>query len=60
MVDRRRSNDYRQFSAYIPRTLYVKFKKMLVDKELNISEAIEDALKIWIQIQESKDEQENQ
>jgi metal-responsive CopG/Arc/MetJ family transcriptional regulator len=58
MVDRRRSDDYRQFSAHIPKDLYRKFKKMLVDKEINISEAVEDALKIWIQIEEDKEDKQ--
>jgi hypothetical protein len=46
----RRSNpQYKQFSAYIPIDLYRKLKMRLVEKDLDLGEALEIAITDWLQ-----------
>ena len=54
MVDRRKSEDYRQVSAYIPKDLYRRFKSALAFKELPQNEVLEKLIEQWLQ--ESKQE----
>ena len=55
MVDRRRSNDFRQLSVYIRKDLYKKFRATLVMEEVLQSEAVEQALEKWLQEIEMRD-----
>jgi hypothetical protein len=46
---RRRENpDYKQFSAYVPIPLYRRLKGYLAMNEIELSEAVEEALTDWI------------
>jgi hypothetical protein len=45
---RRRNPDYRQFSAYVPLDLYRSLKMRLAEQELELSEAVEDAIRDWL------------
>jgi hypothetical protein len=49
MVDRRRSEDYRQLSGHVPVPLYRKFKATCAERDVNQSEALEQALALWIE-----------
>ena len=49
MVDRRKSELYRQVTAYIPKDLYRKFKSVLAFKEIPQNEAVEVAIKKWLE-----------
>ena len=44
---RRGNPAYRQFSAYIPAELYRKVKVQLAERDLDLSEAVEQALTEW-------------
>lgn len=46
---RRGNPAFRQFSAYIPADLYRKVKVQLAERELDLSEAVEQALIDWVQ-----------
>jgi hypothetical protein len=45
---RRGNPDYRQFSAYVPHDLYRSLKMRLAEQELELSEAVEDAIRDWL------------
>jgi hypothetical protein len=45
---RRGNPAYRQFSAYIPADLYRTLKIRLAESELDLSEAVEQALTDWL------------
>jgi hypothetical protein len=45
---RRGNPDYRQFSAYIPIDLHRTLKVRLAQRELELSEAVEQALRDWL------------
>lgn len=46
---RRGNPAYRQFSAYIPADLYRKVKIHLAERDMDLSEAVQQALTDWIQ-----------
>jgi hypothetical protein len=48
-ASRRGNPSYRQFSAYIPLDLYRKLKVRLAEEDLDLSEAIEQAIIAWLQ-----------
>lgn len=52
MVDRRKSELYRQVSAYIPKELYKQFKSALVLREVPLNEALEAAITKWLQAED--------
>ena len=56
MVDRRKSEEYRQVSAYIPKDLYRKFKSALALKELPQNEVLEKLIEQWLQESNQKDD----
>jgi hypothetical protein len=45
---RRGNPAYRQFSAYIPADLYRKVKVQLAEREIDLSQAVEQALTEWV------------
>jgi hypothetical protein len=47
-VTRRGNPDYRQFSAYVPLDLYRMLKVRLAERELDLSEAVEEAITDWL------------
>lgn len=49
MVDRRRSEDYRQLSGHIPTPMYKKFKALCAERDVTQSEALEEALRLWFE-----------
>lgn len=46
---RRGNPAYRQFSAYIPADLYRRLKVHLAERDLDLSEGVEQALADWVQ-----------
>ncbi len=46
---RRGNPAFRQFSAYIPAELYRKVKVQLAERDMDLSEAVQQALTDWIQ-----------
>lgn len=50
MVDRRKSELYRQVSAYIPKELYRQFKAALALREVPQNEALEAAIRKWLEV----------
>jgi hypothetical protein len=48
---RRGNPAYRQFSAYIPVDLYRRLKVQLAERDLDLSEGVEEALADWVQKQ---------
>jgi Ribbon-helix-helix protein, copG family len=47
-VTRRGNPDYRQFSAYVPLDLYRALKVRLAEREFDLSEAVEEAIRNWL------------
>lgn len=47
-ISRRGNPDYRQFSAYLPADLYRTFKVRLAERDLELSEAVEQAITDWL------------
>ncbi len=47
-VARRGNPDYRQFSAYVPADLYRTFKVRLAERDLELSQAVEEAIAEWL------------
>jgi hypothetical protein len=47
-VTRRGNPDYRQFSAYVPVDMYRALKVRLAERELDLSEAVEEAIRNWL------------
>jgi len=45
---RRGNPSYRQFSAYIPADLYKRLKMRLAEQELELSQAVENAIADWL------------
>ena len=41
--------NYRQISAYVPRDLHLEFKLTVTRQDTTISEAIEQAVRLWIE-----------
>lgn len=54
-MDRRRSKDYRQLSGHIPVAMYKKFKATCAERDVNQSEALEQALARWIEEDSQQD-----
>ncbi|BAY34954.1 hypothetical protein NIES2107_68640 (plasmid) [Nostoc carneum NIES-2107] len=48
MTDRRRSDDYKQISGYIPRDLALEFKSICARLGISQSDAIEEMTQEWI------------
>jgi hypothetical protein len=49
LASSRRGNPaYRQFSAYIPVDLYRKLKVRLAESDMDLSEAVEQAVTTWL------------
>ena len=46
---RRGNPSYRQFSAYVPHDLYRKLKVRQAEDDLDLSEAVEQAISDWLQ-----------
>lgn len=53
-ASRRADPDYVQISGHVPKTLALEFKIALTRAEMNQSEAMEAAIALWVQQQESK------
>lgn len=49
---RRGNPAYRQFSAYIPEDLYRRLKIRLIESDTDLSEAIEQAIIVWLRPQQ--------
>jgi hypothetical protein len=49
MVDRRQSPNYRQISGHIPINMYKKFKSVCALRDVSQSEALEQAINIWME-----------
>jgi hypothetical protein len=49
MVDRRKNPDYRQVSGHIPMNMYRKFKSICALRDVSQSEALEQAINVWMQ-----------
>ena len=49
MVDRRKSDDYRQVTAFIRKDLYLKFKSSLALKEMFQNDVVEMLIEEWLQ-----------
>jgi hypothetical protein len=47
-VTRRGNPGYRQFSAYVPLELYRTLKIRLAERELDLSQALEEAIRDWL------------
>lgn len=47
-ASRRGNPSYRQFSAYIPADLYKRLKMRLAEQELELSQAVENAIAEWL------------
>ena len=45
---RRGNPSYRQFSAYIPADLYKRLKMRLAEQEVELSQAVEQAIGEWL------------
>lgn len=50
MTDRRKSELYRQVCGYIPRELYKQFKAALALREIPQNEALEAAIRKWLEV----------
>lgn len=48
VVNKRLSSDYQQISGYIPKDIALKFKSLAMLNDVNISDAVEQAVKLWI------------
>jgi hypothetical protein len=48
-ASRRGNPAYRQFSAYIPTDLYRRLKVRLAERDLDLSQAVEQAITAWIE-----------
>lgn len=48
MVDKRKSELYRQICGFVPKELYKKFKSELALREIAQNEAVEMMVKRWI------------
>jgi hypothetical protein len=53
-IARRGNPAYRQFSAYIPADLYRRLKVQLAERDLELSEGVEQALADWVQKQSGR------
>jgi hypothetical protein len=51
MVDRRKSPEYRQLSGHIPEEMYREFKSFCALKDVSQSEAMEEAIVLWMEKQ---------
>jgi hypothetical protein len=54
MVDRRQSPNYRQISGHIPIDMYRKFKSVCALRDVSQSEALEQAINIWMEQEEEE------
>lgn len=50
---RRGNPAFRQFSAYLPIELYRQLKVRLAERDLDLSEAVEQAVSDWVQKEKS-------
>jgi hypothetical protein len=48
-VSRRGNPEYRQFSAFIPLDLYRRLKVRMAEKDLDLGQALEQAISDWLQ-----------
>jgi len=55
MVDKRKSELYRQICGFVPRDLYRKFKSTLALKEVAQNEAVEIAIRKWVEESEKNE-----
>jgi hypothetical protein len=53
-IARRGNPAYRQFSAYIPADLYRRLKVQLAERDLELSEGVEQALADWVEKQSGR------
>ena len=53
-IARRGNPAYRQFSAYIPVDLYRRLKVQLAERDLDLSDGVEQALADWVQKESGK------
>ena len=49
MVDKRKSELYRQICGFVPKDLYKKFKSTLALREVAQNEAVEIAIRKWLE-----------
>jgi hypothetical protein len=47
-MDKRRDPNYKQISGHIPLELYKQFKTVCFSRDIKQSEAIEAAVKLWV------------
>jgi hypothetical protein len=47
-MDKRRDPNYKQISGHIPVELYKQFKTACFSRDIKQSEAIEKAVKLWV------------
>jgi len=52
LVTKRDDPNYAQVSGYVPKELALRFKILCTSEEMNQSEALEEALALWIQKRE--------
>lgn len=50
MVDRKRSEEYKQICAHLPISLIRKFKGVAVSRDLKQAEAVEQAIELWVKL----------
>lgn len=59
MFDRKRSPGYPSINGNIERGLLTRFKALAIANELTISEALEEAIKLWLDNQDIQLVQKN-
>ena len=53
-MDRRRNPNYKQVTGHIPKDMYLTFKTACIQRETNQSEAIEEAVTLWLEQDKDK------
>ena len=59
MATRRKDPDYEQVSGYVHKDLALKFRIICMTERLTQSDALEQALRFWIEFKNLKDSQQN-
>jgi len=54
LVNRKSDPNYQQLSAYIEKELVIAFKQLIAAKGLNVSEGLEEALRLYAAAAESQ------
>jgi len=50
MVDRKRSEEYKQICAHLPISLIRKFKGISVSRDLKQADAVQQAIEVWVKL----------